>query len=62
MGVISEHALLIVKKIMSAMNKMDNTEPKFSEARYKWIKSGVSIYLKKGGNEPHVILFVLVSG
>ena len=48
--------------MMSAMNKMDNTEPKFSEARYKWIKSGVSIYLKKGGNEPHVILFVLVSG
>jgi len=31
------------------MNKMDSTEPKFSEARYKLIMSEVCIYLKKGG-------------
>ena len=58
----TEHALLIVKQTISAMNKMDSTEPKFSEARYKLIMSEVCIYLKKGGNEPHVILFVPISG
>ena len=27
-------------------NKMDSTEPKYSEARYNEIKSEVSLYLK----------------
>merc|ERR1719272_2805030 len=45
-----------------AMNKMDNTEPKFSEARYKEIKSEVSGYLKKVGYKPANIPFVPISG
>jgi len=65
-GQTREHALLAytlgVKQMIVAMNKMDNTEPKYSEARYKEIKSEVSGYLKKVGYKPANIPFVPISG
>merc|ERR1711865_1190839 len=52
-GQTREHALLAytlgVKQMRVAMNKMDNTTPAYSEARYKEIKEEVSSFLKKTG-------------
>jgi len=43
-------------------NKMDATEPPYSEARYNEIKTEVSKYLKKVGYNPDKINFVPISG
>jgi len=43
-------------------NKMDATEPPYSENRYKEIKTEVSKYLKKVGYNPDKINFVPISG
>ena len=52
-GQTREHALLAftlgVKQMIVACNKMDSTEPKYSEERYEEIKREVSNYLKKIG-------------
>ena len=52
-GQTREHALLAftmgVKQMICCTNKMDSTEPKYSEARYNEIKSEVSLYLKQVG-------------
>eukprot|EP00658_Telonema_sp_P-2_P034989 TRINITY_DN254_c0_g1_i10.p1 TRINITY_DN254_c0_g1~~TRINITY_DN254_c0_g1_i10.p1 ORF type:complete len:534 (+),score=230.30 TRINITY_DN254_c0_g1_i10:145-1602(+) len=52
-GQTREHALLAhtlgVKQIRVACNKMDITEPPFSEARYTEVKDEVSGFLKKTG-------------
>merc|ERR1711934_276640 len=65
-GQTREHALLAytlgVKQMRVAMNKMDNTTPPYSEARYKEIKAEVSTFLKKTGYDPDKIPFIPISG
>ena len=65
-GQTREHALLAytlgVKQMIVAVNKMDSTEPPYSEKRYEEIKSEVSSYVKKIGWNPAAIPFVPISG
>jgi len=65
-GQTREHALLAytlgVKQMRVAMNKMDNTEPPYSESRYKEIKEEVSNFLTKTGYNVEKINFVPISG
>jgi len=65
-GQTREHALLAytlgVKQMIVAVNKMDSTEPPFSEARYKEIVKEVGTYTKKIGYNPKAIAFIPVSG
>merc|ERR1711865_1037162 len=65
-GQTREPALLAftlgVKQMRVAMNKMDNTPPAYSEARYKEIKEEVSSFLKKTGYDPAKIPFIPISG
>merc|ERR1712004_201342 len=65
-GQTREHALLAytlgVKQMIVAVNKMDSTEPKYSEARFKEIVKEVSSYVKKIGYNPKAIAFVPISG
>jgi elongation factor 1-alpha len=51
-----------VKQMIVAVNKMDSTEPPYSEKRYEEIKSEVSAYVKKIGWNPAAIPFVPISG
>ena len=44
------------------VNKMDATEPPFSEARFKEIKKQVKDYMKKIGYYSKAIAFVPISG
>merc|ERR1719192_434797 len=65
-GQTREHALLAftlgVKQMIVGVNKMDNTEPKYSEARYNEIVKEVSSYVKKIGYNPKTVAFVPISG
>lgn len=65
-GQTREHALLAytlgVKQLIVATNKMDNTEPPYSEARFKEIEKEVSSYIKKIGYNPKTVAFVPISG
>jgi len=65
-GQTREHALLAftlgVKQMIVAINKMDSTEPKYSEQRFNEIKKEVSNYLKKVGYDPKKVPFVPISG
>jgi elongation factor 1-alpha len=65
-GQTREHALLAytlgVKQMIVAINKMDSTEPPYSDKRYEEIKSEVSQYVKKIGWNPVAIPFVPISG
>ncbi|KAL3315444.1 Elongation factor 1-alpha [Cichlidogyrus casuarinus] len=65
-GQTREHALLAytlgVKQMIIGINKMDSTEPPYSEARYEEIKKEVSTYLKKVGYNPDAVPFVPISG
>jgi len=65
-GQTREHALLAytlgVKQMIIGVNKMDTTEPPFSEARFKEIVSEVSAYIKKVGYDPKTVAFVPISG
>jgi len=65
-GQTREHALLAftlgVKQLIVGVNKMDNTEPKYSEARYNEIVKEVSSYVKKIGYNPKSVAFVPISG
>jgi len=65
-GQTREHALLAytlgVKQMIVAVNKMDSTEPKYSENRFKEIVKEVSSYVKKIGYNPKSIAFVPISG
>merc|ERR1712086_1102671 len=60
-GQTREHALLAytlgVKQMRVAMNKMDNTTPRYNE-----IKAEVSNFLKKTGYDPDKIPFIPISG
>merc|ERR1739845_320419 len=65
-GQTREHALLAftlgVKQLIVGVNKMDNTEPKYSEARFQEIVKEVSNYVKKIGYNPKSVAFVPISG
>jgi elongation factor 1-alpha len=65
-GQTREHALLAytlgVKQMIVAVNKMDSTEPNYSEKRYEEIKNEVSNFVKKVGYNPVSIPFVPISG
>merc|ERR1712170_341833 len=65
-GQTREHALLAytlgVKQLIVGINKMDNTEPPYSDARYEEIKKEVSSYIKKIGYNPVSVPFVPISG
>jgi elongation factor 1-alpha len=65
-GQTREHALLAftlgVKQLIVGVNKMDSTEPPYSEARYKEIQKEVSQYIKKIGYNPDCVPFVPISG
>jgi len=65
-GQTREHALLAqtlgVKQLIVACNKMDTTEPPFSEARYTEVMNEVSNFIKKIGYNPKAVAFVPISG
>jgi len=65
-GQTREHALLAytlgVRQMIVVVNKMDATEPAFSEARFNEVKNEVSTYIKKIGYQPEAVAFVPISG
>uniref|UniRef100_A0AAQ6ABY7 Tr-type G domain-containing protein n=1 Tax=Amphiprion ocellaris TaxID=80972 RepID=A0AAQ6ABY7_AMPOC len=65
-GQTREHALLAftlgVKQLIVGVNKMDSTEPPYSQARYEEITKEVSTYIKKIGYNPASVAFVPISG
>jgi elongation factor 1-alpha len=65
-GQTREHALLAytlgVKQMIVAVNKMDTTEPPYSEKRFDEIKTEVSTYIKKIGYQSQGVPFVPISG
>lgn len=65
-GQTREHALLAqtlgVKQLIVACNKMDSTEPPFSEKRYEEVVNEVSSFIKKIGYNPKAVPFVPISG
>ncbi|XP_074607595.1 elongation factor 1-alpha [Acropora palmata] len=65
-GQTREHALLAytlgVKQLIVGVNKMDSTEPPYSQKRFEEIKKEVSTYVKKVGYNPKTVAFVPISG
>jgi elongation factor 1-alpha len=65
-GQTREHALLAftlgVKQLIVGVNKMDSTEPPYSEKRFKEIEKEVQSYVKKVGYNPKAVAFVPISG
>jgi elongation factor 1-alpha len=65
-GQTREHALLAftlgVKQMVVAVNKMDNSEPPYSQPRYLEICKEISTYLKKVGYNPKTVAMVPISG
>jgi len=65
-GQTREHALLAftlgVKQMIVGVNKIDNTEPPYSEKRFNEIKKEVEGYVKKVGYNPKAVAFVPISG
>uniref|UniRef100_A0A8C0Q0M9 Tr-type G domain-containing protein n=1 Tax=Canis lupus familiaris TaxID=9615 RepID=A0A8C0Q0M9_CANLF len=65
-GQTREHALLAytlgVKQLIVGVNKMDSTEPPYSQKRYEEIVKEVSTYIKKIGYNPNTVAFVSISG
>jgi len=65
-GQTREHALLAytlgVKQLIVAVNKMDSTEPAYSQSRFEEIKKEVSGYIKKIGYNPETVAFLPISG
>ena len=65
-GQTREHALLAytlgVKQMIVGVNKMDTTEPPFSQPRFEEITKEVSSYIKKIGYNPVSVPFVPISG
>merc|ERR1719423_197910 len=64
--VTREHVLLGftlgVKQMIVAVNKMDSTEPKYSEDRFKEIHKEVTAYVKKVGYNPATVPILPISG
>merc|ERR1712098_1013148 len=50
------------EQLIIGVNKMDSTEPKYSEARFTEIQKEVSGYIKKIGYNPKTVAFVPISG
>ncbi|OWK03856.1 hypothetical protein Celaphus_00014136 [Cervus elaphus hippelaphus] len=65
-GQTREHALLAytlgVKQLIVGVNKLDSTEPPYSQKRYEEIVKEVSTYIKKIGYNPDTVEFVPTSG
>lgn len=65
-GQTREHALLAytlgVKQVIVCVNKMDLTEPPYSQKRFDEVVRGVSGFLKKIGYDPATVPFVPISG
>lgn len=65
-GQTREHALLAytlgVKQIIVCVNKMDLTEPPYSQSRFEEVMRGVSGFLRKIGYDTTAVPFVPVSG
>ncbi|KAK6327356.1 hypothetical protein J4Q44_G00030010 [Coregonus suidteri] len=65
-GQTREHALLAftlgVKQLIVGVNKMDSTEPPYSQKRFEEIQKEVSTYIKKIGYNPATVAFVPISG
>ncbi|XDA86028.1 hypothetical protein R6Z07M_015760 [Ovis aries] len=65
-GQTREHALLAytlgVKQLIVGVNKMDSTEPSYSQKRYEEIVKEVSTSIKKIGRNPDTVAFVPISG
>jgi len=65
-GQTREHALLAytlgVKQLIVGVNKIDNTEPPYSEARFKEISKEIGAYVKKVGYNPKEVAIVPISG
>merc|ERR1712212_74015 len=65
-GQTREHALLAytlgVKQLIVGVNKMDSTEPPYSEKRFTEIQTEVANYVKKVGFNPKTVAFVPISG
>ena len=65
-GQTREHALLAytlgVKQLIVAVNKMDSTDPPYSEKRFLEIQKEVSTYVKKVGYNPKAVAFIPISG
>jgi len=65
-GQTREHALLAytlgVKQLIVGVNKIDNTEPPYSEARFNEIQKEISAYVKKVGYNPKAVAIVPISG
>lgn len=65
-GQTREHALLAytlgVKQLIVGVNKMDSTEPAYSQARFEEIQKEVSNFIKKVGYNPAAVAFVPISG
>merc|ERR1712241_722680 len=51
-----------VKQMIVGINKIDNTEPPYSETRFNEIKKEVESYVKKVGYNPKTVAFVPISG
>lgn len=65
-GQTREHALLAftlgVKQLIVGVNKMDSTEPPYSENRFNEIVKEVTNYIKKVGYNPKSVVFAPISG
>lgn len=65
-GQTREHALLAytlgVKQMIVCVNKMDLTEPPYSQNRYDEVVRGVKVFLKKIGYDVAAIPCVPISG
>ncbi|KAK8727042.1 hypothetical protein OTU49_009900 [Cherax quadricarinatus] len=65
-GQTREHVLLCftlgVKQLIVAVNKMDSTEPKYSETRFEEIKKELTAYVKKVGYNPAIVPILPISG
>ncbi|XP_047206430.1 elongation factor 1-alpha-like isoform X2 [Girardinichthys multiradiatus] len=65
-GQTREHSLLAytlgVKQIIVCVNKMDMTEPPYSQKRYEEVVRGVRVFLKKIGYDTNAVPFVPISG
>jgi len=65
-GQTREHCLLAftlgVKQMIVAVNKIDNTEPPYSEKRFKEISKEIGSYVKKVGYNPKKLAILPISG
>jgi len=65
-GQTREHALLAytlgVKQLIVGVNKIDNTEPPYSQKRFEEISKEISAYVKKVGYNPKAVAVVPISG